>query len=95
MRWLLAAGDPASQNLDTALRELCEFSREEEPSDACHDCIKLLLSLGASLPVTYPDLMAVLQPIIQEAFLQATVPDRVNEAVVEALRYSSKRPREE
>ena len=34
-------------------------------------------------------------PIIQEACQQATVPDRVNEAVVQALRYSSKRPREE
>ncbi len=47
------------------------------------------------MPVTEPDLMETLQPIIQEAFLQATVPDRVNEAVLEALRYSSKRPREE
>jgi hypothetical protein len=93
MRLLLAAGDPASQNLDRALRELCEFScdEEEEPSDATLGCIKLLLSLGASLPRTDSDLMAVLQPIIQEAFQLAAVPGRVNEAVLEALCYS-KRP---
>ncbi len=80
-----------------ALRELTKFIQDEEevePFDATRDFIKQLLSLGASQPGAEPELMAVLQPIIQEAFLQATVPDRVNEAVLEALRHS-KRPREE
>jgi hypothetical protein len=39
--------------------------------------------------------METLQPIIQEAFLQATVPDRVNEVVLEELCYSSRWPQEE
>lgn len=80
--------DPSVQQVDQALNILAQGLANDnacsENRAKVEDCIKLMLSKGASLPTNAKALRA-LQPIICEMAIFASIPASVNDAIVRAV----------